>query len=60
MKPHAAAIWLKHATEIHGIHKNHTSIITVDPLQLVWECFLIRVRNIVPIGHEGVLMVWNR
>ena len=35
VQPHESAIWSKHATEIHGLHKKHPSIITADPLELV-------------------------
>ena len=59
VKPHESAIWSKYATEIHGLHKNHPSIITADPLELVWERFETYLNDIIPIGHKGVLVAWN-
>ena len=59
VKPHEDAIWSKYATEIHGLHQNHPSIIHANPLHLVWEKFVSFIGNMVPIGFKGVLVAWN-
>ena len=49
VKPHRSTIWSNHAIGVHGLHKNHPSILSVDPLHLVWDRFVACISNIVPI-----------
>ena len=40
VNPGETVIWSDAATWIHGLHVNHTSIIVIDPIHVVWAQFL--------------------
>ena len=50
VEPYESTIWCKHATEVHGLHKNHPLILSADPLHLIWDPFVVYISNIVSIG----------
>lgn len=59
VKPPTSAIWSTHATQIHGLHKNHPSILHTDRIELVWDRFCKYLTDCVPIGKISVLVAWN-
>ena len=59
VKPSESAAWSDHVIKIHGLHKEHPSIIHATPLEIVWEPFISYTNVNVLIGKQGILVAWN-
>ena len=59
IKPPNNAVWSKFATNIHGLHENHESILSAVRIEVVWRKFIKFLDDNIPAGHRGILVAWN-
>ena len=64
VKPPDGAVWSQHATDVHGLHAEHNSIISAYLIAVVWqkfECFLDKMMISVAFLLHGManLVTWN-